>query len=71
MKGFIRNQEENLAIKLLQWKYQRANIPAPDIAIVRKQAEKIVEDAHRIARERGRNVIGIIKDLIDDMKKNG
>lgn len=33
------------------------------------QAAKLVNDAHRIARERGRNVISIMKDLVEDLKK--
>jgi hypothetical protein len=32
-------------------------------------AEKIVDQAHRIARERGQNVISIMKELIADLKK--
>ncbi|MFZ5569209.1 MAG: hypothetical protein ACOZF0_02325 [Thermodesulfobacteriota bacterium] len=69
MKGFFRTQEENLAARLLQWKYQRAGIPLPDPAAIRKQAERIVDEAHRIARERGRNVAGIIKELIGEIGK--
>ena len=30
----------------------------------------IVDEAHRIARKRGRNVMGIIKEMIDDIKKD-
>ena len=35
-----------------------------------QQAGKIVDDAHRIARERGSNVFSIIKELASDLKKN-
>ena len=34
-----------------------------------KQAARFVEDAHRIARERGRNVISILKEMVNDIKK--
>jgi hypothetical protein len=30
-----------------------------------------VDEAHRIARERGRNVVGILKELAGDIKKRG
>jgi hypothetical protein len=43
--------------------------PVPDDAELKLQAAKIVQEAHRIARERGRNVIAIIKDLVNDIKK--
>jgi hypothetical protein len=33
------------------------------------QAGQIVDDAHRIARERGSNLISIIKELAKDIKK--
>ena len=67
--GFFRQQEERLAIRFLTWQYQKLGKPIPDEAELKDQAAKIVQDAHRIARERGRNVIAIIKDLVNDIKK--
>ena len=67
--GFIRRQEERLAIRFLVWKYQRINLVAPDLSELQLQAGKIVDDAHRIARKTGANVISIIKELIEDLKK--
>jgi hypothetical protein len=67
--GFIRQQEERLAIRFLTWQYQKLNVPLPKEAELAQQAAKIVAEAHQIARERGHNVIGIIKDLIADLKK--
>jgi hypothetical protein len=67
--GFIRRQEIQLAIKFLIWQYQKANIPAPEHSALEQQAGKIVDDAHRIARERGSNVLSIIKELASDFKK--
>ena len=67
--GFFRQQEERLAIRFLTWRYQKLNMPAPDGTELRLQAAQVVAEAHRIARERGRNVIAIIKDLVEDIKK--
>lgn len=67
--GFFRQQEERLAIRFLTWQYQKLDKPVPDEAELRAQAAKIVTEAHRIARERGRNVVAIIKDLVNDIKK--
>ncbi|MBW1898829.1 MAG: hypothetical protein JRI61_07195 [Deltaproteobacteria bacterium] len=67
--GFFRQQEEKLAAKLLKWKYQSMNSPEPDPASLKQHAARVVDDAHRIARERGSNVISIIKELITDVKK--
>ena len=68
--GFIRRQEERLAVRYLAWRYQRANIPVPPTQQLERQAEQIVSEAHRIARQRGRNVAAIVKELIDDIKKD-
>lgn len=65
--GFVRRQEERLAIRLLTWQYQRMNHPLPASSELESLARKLVDDAHRIARERGLNVIEIIKDLIKDL----
>lgn len=67
--GFIRNQEVNLAVRLLKWKYQNAGISPLDETLIRKQAENVVDDAHRIAKERGNNVVTIIKDLVSEIQK--
>ena len=67
--GFLKQQEERLAVRYLIWRYQRAKVPVPSMQALENQAAIIVEEAHRIARKRGRNVIAIIKELIDDVKK--
>ncbi len=58
-----------MAIRFLVWKYQRMNLVVPAISNLQGQAGKIVDDAHRIARERGGNIISIIKKLVNDLKK--
>jgi len=67
--GFLRQQEERLAIRFLVWKYQKMNLSVPADSTLQIQAGKIVDDAHRIARERGGNIISIIKGLVNDWKK--
>ena len=67
--GFIKQQEEKLAVRFLTWRYQKMNIAVPAMPELERQASKLVDDAHKIARERGRNVISIIKDLVDDLKR--
>lgn len=69
MIGFLKQQEIRLALKLLKWRYENTKTPMPDESALREHAQKLVEDAHRIAKERGNNVIGIIKELIDDIRK--
>lgn len=68
--GFIRRQEESLALRYLLWQYQKKQIPAPSYEDLERQASQIVDDAHRIARERGSNLISIIKELAKDIRKS-
>ena len=67
--GFIKEQQKQLAIRFLTWQYEKRNLPVPSRIELEKHAVGIVEDAHRIARERGRNVISIIKEMITDIKR--
>jgi hypothetical protein len=67
--GFIRQQEKRLALRLLIWQYQRMNMSLPAMEVLEQQAARFVEDAHRIARERGRNVMSILKEMIGDLKQ--
>lgn len=67
--GFLRRQEEHLAVRLLAWRYQKMNLAVPPPPKLEGQARKIVDDAHRIARETGGNIMSIIKEMIEDLKK--
>ena len=61
--GFIRKQEERMTMQFLTWKYQKSNMALPPESELQKQASKIVDEAHRIAKERGSNVMSILKEL--------
>ena len=67
--GFMRHQEERLAVRFLVWQCQRMNLVVPPHSELQRRASKIVDEAHRIARETGGNVISIMKELIKDLKK--
>ncbi len=68
--GFFRRQQERMAVHYLTWQYQKRDLPVPMLAELEQQARKIVDEAHRISAERGRNVMGIIKESVEDLKKN-
>ena len=61
--GFIRKQEEKFALKLLEWRYKQQQQPLPDKTILKQNAAEIVSQAHAIARQRGGNVMAILKDM--------
>jgi hypothetical protein len=62
--GFIRRQEEKFALQLLQWQYNKTGQPAPDLDTLRRHARVLVDDAHRIARQRGGNILAILKEAV-------
>ena len=67
--GFIRHQEEKLAAKFLHWQYDKQKLPLPSEADLMTQTARIVDEAHRIARERGGNLFEIMKELVRDFLK--
>ncbi|MDP2645502.1 MAG: hypothetical protein Q8P24_11215 [Desulfobacterales bacterium] len=66
--GFIRQQQEQLAARFLRWQYQKARLPVPPPVELERRAVKLLDDALRIGRERGGNVISILKELARDIK---
>lgn len=67
--GFFRKQEEKLAARFLRWQYEKERLPLPAEAELVRQAARIVDEAHRIGRERGGNLMGIMKELVADFMK--
>lgn len=67
--GFWRQQEEKMAVRLLQWHFERNGRALPDPEALQRQARDLVTQAHRIARKRGQNVIVILKELVNDLRR--
>ena len=67
--GFIKTQQVKLALRLLAWRYEKAGQPLPDPGFLQDQARRLVDDAHRIARERGGNVLAILKEMAGDIRR--
>ena len=67
--GFLKNQQVNAAIRLLAWQYERNGQPLPERALLEEHARQLVDDAHRIARERGGNVIAILKEMVAQARR--
>jgi hypothetical protein len=63
--GFFKNQQINAALRLLAWQYERNGQPLPERVLLEGHARQLVDDAHRIARERGGNVLAILKQMVD------
>ena len=68
--GFLRKQEEKIALRLLTWQYGKKGADLPAFSDLQNQAAMVVDQAHRIAKKRGRNVIAIIKELAGDVSSD-
>jgi hypothetical protein len=62
--GFLKEQQVKLAVRLLAWQYSKAGRPLPEAEQLDRQARQLVADAQRIARERGGNVLTILKEMV-------
>ena len=67
--GFLKNQEVKAAMRLLAWQYERNGNPLPERALLEGHARQLVDAAHRIARERGGNVLSILKEMVVDIRR--
>jgi hypothetical protein len=67
--GFIRRQEEKMASKLIQWYLQQQSAPALAPEELARKSSALVDEAHRVARHRGQNVLAIMKDMVADVMK--
>ena len=67
--GFIRNKKINLARRLLAHQYDQRGLPRPTPEDLLRQAAAVVDEASRIARQRGRNMLEILQDLVRDLRR--
>lgn len=64
--GFVKNQQIKMAARLLAWQYTKEGSRRPDDTRMEQQARQLVDDAHRIARQRGGNVLSILKEVVKE-----
>lgn len=67
--GFIRRQEEKLAVRLIRWHQEQNNLPALAPEELAQKSAALVDEAHRVARRRGKNLVAIMKDMVADVLK--
>jgi hypothetical protein len=68
--GFIKEQQVKVAVRLLAWQYTRSGLCVPERTRLERQARRLVDEAHRIARERGGNVLSILKGMVAEMRRD-
>ena len=68
--GFIRKQEEQMALRYLRWHYSKSIQSEPSEDLLRRKAKEVVDEAHRIAKQRGHNVLVILKEMLEEIRKS-
>ncbi len=58
----LRSAEKDLTKGLLRWRIKRGGLPPADDKTLDKSSERIVDEAHKIVREQG-------KDILDNLKR--
>lgn len=67
--GIFKRQEAQMALRYLKWHYSKSGQSMPSPEFLNRRADEIVNEAHRIAGQRGRNVLFILKDMLEQLKK--
>lgn len=65
--GFIRRQEEKLAARLIVWHQEKNGLPPLSADDLARKSAVLVDEAHRIARRRGQNLVTIMKETVADV----
>ena len=55
-----------MAVRLLAWQYEKSGSPLPETGQLDQKARQLVDEAHRIARQRGGNVLAILKQMASE-----
>jgi hypothetical protein len=67
--GFLKNQQVKAAMRLLAWQHEKSGQSLPETTVLERRARQLVDDAHRIARDRGGNVLSILKEMVQEMRR--
>lgn len=58
-----------MAARLIQWHLSQKALPPLSPEELAQKSSALVDEAHRVARQRGKNVLAIMKDMVADVLK--
>ena len=65
----LRSAEKKLTKGLIKWRFKRVGLPTPDEEALDKGSERIVDEAHKIMKRRGRTVLEELKQAKEEFLK--
>jgi hypothetical protein len=57
----VRSAEKKLTKGVIKWKLRRLGLPTPDEGTLERGSERIVDEAHRIVKDRGKGILDELK----------
>lgn len=58
----LRQSELRLAKSILRWKFQKEGLPLPNNSELDAAASRLLDEARKIAKKRGKNLLDILKE---------
>jgi len=65
----IRTAEKDIAKGLIKWRIKRGDLPPADEETLDKSSERVVDEAHRIVKRRGKTVLEELKQAKKEFLK--
>ncbi len=65
----VRSAEKKLTKRLIKWKLRRVGLPTPNEETLDKGSERIVDEAHKIMKERGKSIFEELKQAKKEFLK--
>jgi kynurenine formamidase len=65
----FRSAEKKLTKGLIKWKFKRVGLPTPDEEALDKGSERIVDEAHKIMKRRGKTILEELKQTKEEFLK--
>jgi hypothetical protein len=59
-----------MALRYLRWYYSKSSQSKPPENLLHHKAKEVVDEAHRIAKQRGHNVLVILKEMLAEIKRS-
>jgi hypothetical protein len=65
----VRTVEKDLTKELLKWRIKRGGMPPADEETLERSSERIVDEAHKIVKKKGRTVLEELKTAKEEFLK--
>jgi hypothetical protein len=65
----VRSAEKHLTKGIIKWRLRRLGLPTPDEETLEKGSERIVDEAHRVMKDRGKGIVEELKQAKEEFVK--